>query len=291
MKKDSASIDNYVEFLFSANRNAIGVDLRNNKYVWPTVRAMAKVRKPVDGCIIICDEAMEEGVARTSGIDTRMTWGEEMTLDSYGHPIYSRRYIVNLNKPDDITIYGHRYLIYSANEDKLYLGDFYSFRPEYVPLVSGISRENVLPIDKSKFVGLELSEKAFLGLEEPVLHYLGKSSLKEANAYVAQIQRKFDDKIQAENAQDEARREAKIKAHYANLTRKYGQKAVNAMLNDQPYVGMPAGILREGIKTDGVFVLSSGWKITSSYGGRTVYSKGRRRCLAINGVVKSVYTE
>lgn len=179
-------------------------------------------------------------------------------------------------------------LLYSASEDMVYIG-YGGY-----DIVNGVLKS---PLDKSNFTGVAMSEKAFLGQENPILYYRGKTfqSQDELSKYKEEERKIEIAKAQEEDKKYEAKKEkqrvANIKAHYARLTRQYGNKAVTAMLNDRPYVGMPAGILREGIKTDGIFILSSGWKITSSYGGRTVYSKGRRRCLAVNGVVKSVYTE
>lgn len=166
-------------------------------------------------------------------------------------------------------------IIYSFTEDKVYVGESYNSTGKHFEYA---------PFDKSKFLGIAFSEASLSGKEAPEYFYIGRNSQAELEKDVAAYHKKSNDDWEANRAasiakalKEKAQQEAQIKSY---LIGKYGSKAYNAMERNSPYVGMPSAILTE-----------YGWKVKDSFGGRTVYRYGRKRCLAINGVVKSVYTE
>lgn len=286
-----------------------GIDCEfNTRWTWPAVKALTKVIKPIDGYYNIRNTTLSlDGEDPHRWPIVEESFKESRTCSQWSYDIMAKfqeatgldlRYRNFDHKKADYEKSIDESIIYSSKDDRLYIGFYLYPKREYVNDVVRFYTDHIetFPIEESKFVGVELNEAALLGKEEPIYHYLGKQSFDMAVNTIKQ-KAKNEDQIQ------EARREqinkeqteklnAQARQHRAALVRKYGEKAVNAIVeNDQPYVGMPAGILSEYVAVLGDVGLLSGWKVLSSYGGRTVYGKGRRRCTAVNGKVTAVYTE
>lgn len=246
-----------------------------NRWTLPALRALAKVVRPQNEYYIIRNSEEYEGYK--SNYSDLTQWSRDLaksTISRGGLGICEK-------------------IFYDVNTEKLYIGFFI----EDAEMSGGWStycsaKELTLPFDDSKFIGVELSEASLNGKEPPIYHCLGLNSSEEAHKYLADKHNKFvqecdkrNANVAAEKAKEEAKEAAAAQAQfYALMTKKYGAKAVAAMKNNRPYVGMPAAILRE-------WYSSGGWKVRESFRGVTVYGWGNRRIKAVNGKVTAIYTE
>lgn len=249
----------------------------SNRWTLPALRALAKVVKPQNGYYIILDS--EHNIE--SNIHANYSGMTQWTIDLVKNCVgtLDRDYSAGICEK----------IFYNVNTEKLYIGFFIKDYDYLSGLYYDFSEKKLkLPFDDSKFIGVELSEASLNGKETPIYHYLGMNSAEEAHKYLADKHNRVvqkDKKITADVAAKEAKEAAAAQAQfYALMTKKYGAKAVAAMKNNRPYVGMPAAILRE-------WYSSGGWKVRESFRGVTVYGWGNRRIKAVNGKVTAIYTE